>query len=427
MLPDACTIWRNFSANEEISHLLLAVSKMPPGKLSLHFPLGVSVLNDSLTGLKNMKIAVVGGGWYGCHFATTLRMLGYDVTLFEQHRGIFPEASGNNQFRLHQGFHYARHHRTRVQTRDGFSRFIERYPFLTEKTDKKYYVIPKEESLIDFMTYRQIMISSGIDFHEVRAQPYGLGGKEVGGIIRCDERVILTSKARQYFWSKLSDCAMLGAKVVLDKESSAAPCINGQRFDWLIDTTWGHLTKPPVDVYYEPTILGYYRTDADFPAYTFVDGDLCSLYPTEKRGVYTLSSVPHTPLARFHSSAEARAFLGGVSSSRLAEHRARMEAQIAAYLPSFAEEFTYLGPQLAIKTKPVGAYDDRSCYVHQDQRVISVLSGKIDSIFYSFEKILNILGIENEPALAAAPAENGYRGEASGFWQHYHPDFNLHA
>ena len=372
-----------------------------------------------------MKIAVVGGGWYGCHFATTLKLLGYDVTLFEQHRGVFPEASGNNQFRLHQGFHYARHHRTRIQTRDGFSRFIERYPFLSEKIEKNYYVIPKEESLIDFMTYRQIMISSGIDFHEVRALPYGLGDKEVGGIIRCDERVILTSKARDYFWSKLRDFAVLGTKVSLDRTASDAPCIDGQRFDWVIDTTWGHLSKPPVDVYYEPTILCYYRTAADFPAYTFVDGDLCSLYPTERRGVYTLSSVPHTPLGRFQSSDEARAFLSGVSAGKLAEHRERMEAQVEAYLPSFSKEFSYLGPQLAIKTKPVGAYDDRSCYVHQDRRVISVLSGKIDSIFYSFEKILNILGIENEPAMFTGSAEHRYRGEANGFWQPYNPDYNF--
>lgn len=372
-----------------------------------------------------MKIAIVGAGWYGCHFATTLKMLGYDVTLFERHMGVFPEASGNNQFRLHQGFHYARHHRTRIQTRDGFNRFIERYPFLSEKIERNYYVVPKEDSLIDFMTYRQIMLSSGIDFHEVRAHPYGLGGKEIGGIIRCDERVILTGKARNYFWSKLKDCAVFGTEVAYENTKDGLPSINGTKYEWLIDTTWGHLTKPPVSVYFEPTILFYYQTAADFPAYTFVDGDLCSLYPTEKRGVYTLSSVSHTPLGRFETSAEAREFLSSVSTSKVAGHRQRMEAQIEAYLPSFGKDFNYVGPQLSIKTKPIGAYDDRSCYVHQNNRVISVLSGKIDSIFYSFEKILNILGVDNETDLRKEPADCRYDGEPSGFWQHYNPKYNF--
>ena len=39
--------------------------------------------------------------------------------------------------------------------------------------------------------------------------------------------------------------------------------------------------------------------------------------------------------------------------------------------------FTFMGPQLSIKTKPTGAYDDRSCHVYQEGRMFSVMSGKI--------------------------------------------------
>ena len=35
------------------------------------------------------KIAVIGGGWYGCHIACALRLAGHDVTLFEIHERIF--------------------------------------------------------------------------------------------------------------------------------------------------------------------------------------------------------------------------------------------------------------------------------------------------------------------------------------------------
>ena len=77
------------------------------------------------------RIADVGGGWYGCHIGLALQSLHMDVQIYEKTSRPFHLASGNNQFRLHQGFHYARHHGTRVQSRDGFIRFMERVSLLT--------------------------------------------------------------------------------------------------------------------------------------------------------------------------------------------------------------------------------------------------------------------------------------------------------
>ncbi|MGR7996918.1 FAD-dependent oxidoreductase [Xanthobacter sp. ZOL 2024] len=65
------------------------------------------------------KIAVIGAGWYGCHIASSLASIGVEVVVFERNKRPLHEASGNNQFRLHLGFHYARHHGTRQQSRDG--------------------------------------------------------------------------------------------------------------------------------------------------------------------------------------------------------------------------------------------------------------------------------------------------------------------
>jgi hypothetical protein len=71
-----------------------------------------------------------GAGWYGCHIAASLQALGFKFDVFEASNQVLDAASGNNQFRLHIGFHYPRHHGTRIQSRDGFQRFIERYPSL---------------------------------------------------------------------------------------------------------------------------------------------------------------------------------------------------------------------------------------------------------------------------------------------------------
>ena len=119
-----------------------------------------------------------------------------------------------------------------------------------------------------------------------------------------------------------------------------------------------------------------------------MDGDLGSIYPTEDPNIYTLSSVPHTPLGYAKTSAEAVRIKNAVDSSVVEEKRKSMEDQISRYVPAFRERFRFLAPQLAIKTKAVGEYADRSCNVFRRGRVFTVMSGKIDTIFFAVERVL---------------------------------------
>ncbi len=163
----------------------------------------------------------------------------------------------------------------------------------------------------------------------------------------------------------------------------------------------------PMPFYYEPTILLYYETDQPFPAVTFVDGPLCSVYPTEAPSIYTLSSVPHTPLGRFTVAGDARRVRDATSADTVMAKVGAMEAQVSRYLPTFKENFRFVGPQLAIKTKPVGNFDDRSCSVFRRGRIFHVMSGKIDTIFFAMERILSF--IESSQARGFAPLASPLR------------------
>lgn len=334
----------------------------------------------------SFRLGIIGGGWYGCHIALTFRNLGLEVVLFEKQRQLMHGASGNNQFRLHMGFHYARHHATRTQSRDGFFRFIERYPHLSAPFQNNIYAIPRGESLIDYHTYKLIMQSSGITFSEMFEVPKEL--RNVEGAILTQERVLLVSAARDYFLSELSKIVQLGHPVDSIQDRGDGVWINGQRFDYAVDATWGHLTKPKIPCIYEPTVLLYYEAAAHSPAYTFVDGPLYSVYPTEDTSVFTLSSVKHTPLGQFSEPQEALALLDSVGGALIGAKREQMEQQCRANLPGFTDSFKFLGVQLAIKTKPIGASDDRSCYVERLGRRFVVLSGKIDTVFHAAERII---------------------------------------
>lgn len=336
-----------------------------------------------------MKIGIVGAGWYGCHIASTLKSIGVDATIYEKNSRVLHEASGNNQFRLHMGFHYARSYVTRLQSRDGYSRFLERYPGLSRDVASNLYAIPKYESSIDFLTYKLIMTAAGIEFNEVSPEIHGISA--VSGVINCREKVILTDKARAHFNAKLKDALNLNSKIESIERSGRKIFINGTPFDYIIDTTWGHLVPSAFPVFYEPTLLFYYKCQNIHPAVTLVDGPLCSIYPTEDAGIYTLSSVPHTPLGQYCTAIEARSALNAVSTETISKKRLLMENQIQQYLPNFLDNFEYMTPQFSIKTKLHGHHDDRSCYVAHNNRIITVMSGKIDTIFFAAQRILSFL------------------------------------
>jgi len=339
------------------------------------------------------KIAIIGAGWYGCHLGMMLDAMGCDINIFEKNSDVLKEASGNNQFRLHLGFHYARNHRTRVQSRDGYARFTERYPTLSRPIENNLYVVPKFDSLVDYDTYRLVMIASGIYFQELRQGEWPSYLKDVDGVIKVDEHVLLTTKARLHFKDKLSGKIRLNTKVNEIEHLSNGALINGEHFDFVIDATWGHLRGIDYDCFYEPTLLLYYRYkgEGEYPAITMVDGQLCSIYPTEEPGVYTVSSVIHTPLGQFATSEEAKQKLHDFSEIELQEKIALMEEHVSKFVPDFSESFEYCSPQYNIKTKLLGMHDDRSCYVKTDDRMISVFSGKIDTIFFAAQQVCDYL------------------------------------
>lgn len=341
----------------------------------------------------SFNVGIIGAGWYGCHIASSLLSLGFDVTVFDRHPRLMQEASGNNQFRLHLGFHYPRHYATRLQSRDGFQRFIERYPRLSKEVEQNIYAVPRKLSLMDFETYKIVMAASGIDYVELTEPHELLTGVE--GCILTRERVLLLERTRSLFRERLAKNLELQFEVRELANMGNYALVNGQRFDYVIDASWGHVKRIPMDVIYEPTLLLYYECRTRVPAITLVDGPLCSVYPTEDSEIYTLSSVTHTPLGRFATASEARYGRDQVDRSLINAKRVAMEDEISRHVPAFRDLFRFQGAQLSMKTKPVGDYDDRSCYVFRDGRIFSVLSGKIDTVFFATERILSSIEAEN--------------------------------
>lgn len=93
-----------------------------------------------------MKVAVVGGGLFGCTIAIHLARAGHDVTLFEERADIMECASAVNQFRLHRGYHYPRSPETIVECRDSAESFRREYGDAVRATSWPFYAIMAEGS-----------------------------------------------------------------------------------------------------------------------------------------------------------------------------------------------------------------------------------------------------------------------------------------
>lgn len=143
-------------------------------------------------------VAVIGGGWYGCHLADILITRGFKVTLFEKANHLFAGASGKNQFRLHAGFHYPRSSITRSQITAGLHEFKTRMPQFVAPLHKCIYAVSVEDSLIDFGTFKQVFTATNVCFNEAHPQPLGLTNVE-GCVEAVDEMFIFVDTPREYY------------------------------------------------------------------------------------------------------------------------------------------------------------------------------------------------------------------------------------
>jgi hypothetical protein len=334
-----------------------------------------------------MRIIVVGAGWYGCHIASALLEAGHDVVVADAAPVPLAGASGNNQFRLHMGLHYPRSLLTRQQTLDGYHRFLQRYPELTTDIPHNLYAVDARDSLLDFGTFCQVMGASAIPVEPVAAESFGL--RQVEGVVRCEEKSLLTENARRHFRKELGAALQLGRRIEQVEPRADHLRVDGEQFDALINTTWFAFRPTPRlrEQWYEPTVLFYYQTPRSDLAITVMDGPFCSIYPCGD-GRVTLSSVPFTPLGRFADAAAAHHRLDTITTAEIDALRHAMEEQARRYYPAFDDIFTFDGVQRSVKTKLPTGSEARPCFIDQVEREIWVFSGKIDTVFAAEVEVL---------------------------------------
>ena len=337
--------------------------------------------------MKDLKIAIIGAGWYGCHFALSFLKKGFKVNLYEKNEEIFSEASFNNQNRLHLGFHYPRSYKTRNQSKRGSRLFYLYYPNLIKNIDLSLYAIAEDSSIVDLDTYKAIMRSSELLFEDVSSSiPLML--RNIEGVLDTNEKVIDCMAAKKFFKNELQDIIIKNSEL---KQKDIYK-LRDEGFQ-VIDCTWNKLFKNDSFVY-ESTIMFKCKNKHEINfGLTIMDGLFPSVYPVDDK-FSTLSDVEFTPFFKTNKYEEAYEAIENINESRIMEIKENMVKKISFYFPQFKEYYEIIEPIFSIKTKKSNnRTDDRSSYlINVDENIYSVFSGKIDTIFdIEFELMSNFL------------------------------------
>lgn len=313
-----------------------------------------------------MDIAVIGGGWVGCHLTYKLNQT-HNVTLYDKNANLMHETSYNNQNRLHYGFHYARNLKTRQLCKETFDVFLNDYDFLTEVVSKNYYCVTNE-SIVDYGTYLEIF--KNFDREYTKNFPI----QNIEGCLNTKERYINFESAFNFFNQKLK---------TNHKHTEVSDLYEiSHSYDLVINCTNGALLNNFSDNFFELTLtLKYQKIDEiNFDAITLVDGEFFSLYPYKpKNNIFSLTDVEHTPLKVFNTIEELKNF--EVGDELIQNKRKLMEEKVAKYYPKFHQQFKYDGYFLSTKTKNKNKSANRYPTILKENNVISCFTGKIQGIY----------------------------------------------
>ena len=310
-----------------------------------------------------LKIAIVGGGWTGCHLAS--RLMGEaDVTLFERNEILISEASLINQNRLHYGYHYARNHATRMLCKNTFERFMLDYGHLTENIQNNFYAVSEDESLLDAETIRLIFK----DWPHTEADASLLNHSSL--ILHTIEKYISPTATGKYFEELLLPI------VRREEINESSIALLKQDYDFVFDCTNNSLLPAIEGDYFEAVAMFVYRPikTPPFGALTFIDGELFSIYPYGS----SMFSLSHVKLGIIEQK-EMNCF--GNNYGSMHDRRYSMEEHVVRYWPEFHDYFKYVFPVVSIKAKSKNASAQRTPIFRQQDNLLSFYTGKIQGIY----------------------------------------------
>ncbi|KAF9883354.1 hypothetical protein FE257_003570 [Aspergillus nanangensis] len=358
-----------------------------------------------MSSIPALKIAIIGGGWYGCHIALELKKDGHDVEIFDKSGQIFDGISGTFGIRLHKGPHYPRSKMTRDTCRKDYSHFCRLYPNLLIHHERAMY----GHSKLDAHGFPNKVTQE--HFHNVCHESpecevldhKAEGWPEVNALYSLDENsVVVGESLREAIQANLEQA---GIKVQLNCEVHGVQQCEGHvrvhlnnsshEYDIAINATAyaslipNDLLPDNIGVAYQSAIgLVYEDLSPGKKPFSFIimDGAYPCIMPivtvdNSPTVEYLIIHGTYTIMGSFNTPEKAAEHLAQLTDSVMnTKIKPLIDHELEKVWPRYHERFVYRGWKGAVIAKLRTRSEFRSSLTFEKDDVIYIFPGKINNV-----------------------------------------------
>lgn len=184
------------------------------------------------------KVAIIGGGIFGCTSALELSKNGYSVTIYESNSDIIMGATMKNQLRVHRGYHYPRSDETARQCYISEYKFKAYFRSSMEDSNVHYYAIASQDSRVSPDEYELFMNRNNLPYTVVDNQTIKnvLNLEMISKIYAVEEASYNPEKLRSYLKER---CIAEGVRFVFNEQIEKIEDL-GHDYDQYVIATYSH-------------------------------------------------------------------------------------------------------------------------------------------------------------------------------------------
>ncbi len=340
-----------------------------------------------------------------------LAKLGFEVSLFDSSNEIMQLASKNNQNRLHMGLHYPRDLPTAIQSRIGFSKFIETFPSAVRYDFDNYYALSKKNSRVSKEEFTKFIVESGIVVNAIETPKdlFSLGFEDtkINGLWKCQEGVIdieslshtirgdlESCNVNQYLGTKVNKLNLVGNKWLLESENDLI-----DEFDWIVRATYGQdeiqsNSQNIMSKTYEFHQTMIMEVSSNYKPFglTIIDGDFLTILPKGFSSNFLIYAPSISIRHKIESSTPPKLWQI-INEVDQAKFSIQIIDRIKDWIPNFEVLNILQILQTTRSIKPnKSKTDERTSDINlTDKNFLDIWSGKIDHCIDIAEKVCKIV------------------------------------
>jgi L-2-hydroxyglutarate oxidase LhgO len=372
---------------------------------------------------KSYDAVIIGGGFYGCCLALSLRMRGARVLIIEKEAELLMRASYANQARVHNGYHYPRNFITALRSCVNFPRFVAEFRACIDDSFEKVYAIARNHSKVNAFQFLRACRNFGAPVKTAPAPIKKLfDGALVEEAFLVEEYAFNAVRLRELLRARLAVAQVdLCFSIGVDNVSAhtdgrlALKLDNGDEITGTqvfncayaqINTILRNSGLPLLPMKHEIAELALVEVPDKLKrlGITVMDGPFFSVMPFPARALHSLSHVRYTPHESWQDEKDYHSSQACLQQGGRHSHNLFMRKDAQRYLPLLAEA-RYVESLFEVKTvlKQNETNDGRPILYREHyglRNFFIIMGGKIDNIY----DILQRIDEQQQPAVQPCAA-----------------------